>query len=118
MHIHNTQYWQLGLSASAVFLLCMFMVTTNPRNLTAVLLLVPPLLLFATVFGICRFVLSYSQRLDAGRARFYSLLLALGPVIITTLGSIGQLTVRDVLLSAVLLFGIAWYAARYRSLSA
>jgi FtsH-binding integral membrane protein len=96
---------------SAVFL-CLFIVSTDPRKLSAPLLLVPPVLLFVVLFGISFSVLSASTKVPKVKQKLISSALASAPVLLLLLASIGQLTGKDVVLSLLFIGGLTVYFSR------
>ena len=96
---------------SAIFL-CLFIFSTDPRKLSAPLLLVPPVLLFFVLFVFSLSVLSAFTGLPKAKQRLISGALASAPVLLLLLASLGQLTGKDTVLSLMLIGGLAVYFSR------
>jgi hypothetical protein len=82
--------------------LLLFLLTTNPSDLHIGWLLVPLVLLYLALYKTFRKLFERRGRIKASRSKVMSLLLAGVPILIMGLGSIGQLTGRDVLIIIVL----------------
>ena len=110
----NTFYRQkkLSLVLLSTILLCLFIMSTDPRKLSAPLLLVPPVLLFVTLFGLAVSVLSAFTEVPKAKQRLMSGVLASAPVLLLMLASLGQLTGKDAFLSVLFIGGLAVYFSR------
>ena len=110
----NKFYRQKKLSIallSAVFL-CLFIFGTDPRNLSAGLLLVPPVLLIVILFAVTYAFLSAFTEVPKPKQRLMSGAVATVPVLLLLLASLGQLTGKDTLLSLLFVGGLAAYFSR------
>jgi len=110
----NRLYRQKKLSIvllSAIFL-CLFIFSTDPRKLSAGLLLVPPVLLFAILFTLSLMFLSAFTNVPKAKQRITSGVIAIAPVLLMLLASLGQLTGKDTLLSLLFIGGLAAYFSR------
>ena len=110
----NKFYRQKKLSVvllGAIFL-CSFIFSTDPRKLSAPLLLVPPVLLFIVLFGLSYALLSAFTEVPKAKQRLMSGVLASAPVLLLLLASLGQLTGKDALLSLLFIGGLAIYFSR------
>jgi len=94
--------------------LCLFIFNTDPHELSAPYLLVPPAVVLLTLYMLSQAVIEGLLSVSAPKRRIMSLILALGPVTILLLASLGQLTPRDAVLSLLLVGGLAFYASRAR----
>ena len=103
---------KLWVALSGAILLCLFVVSTDPRKLSASLLLVPPVLLFVVLFGFALSLLSAFTEVPKVKQRLMSGVLASAPVLLLLLGSLGQLTGRDTILSLFFIGGLAVYFSR------
>ena len=74
--------------------LCLFIISTDPRKLSASLLLVPPVLLFIILFTLGLSLLSAFTEVPKAKQRLMSGVLASAPVLLLSLASLGQLTGR------------------------
>jgi len=92
--------------------LCLFVVSTDPRKLSAPLLLVPPVLLFIVLFGLALSVLSAFTEVPKAKQRLMSGVLASAPVLLLLLASLGQLTGKDAVLSILFIGGLAVYFSK------
>ena len=98
---------------SAIFL-CLFIFSTDPRNLSAGLLLVPPILLFVILFTLSYAVLAAFTSISKSKLRLMSGVVAMAPVLLLLLASLGQLTGKDTLLSLLFVGGLAGYFGKAR----
>lgn len=91
----------------------LFILFTNPQNLALPLLVLPVLLLFliiyVTVYLLFFKKLKRSKRLSKTRIYIISGIVALVPVLLIVLASIGQFTIRDIILATVIVVCISWY---------
>ena len=105
---------KLGLALSPAVLLLIFLFTTNPQALPAVLLLIPFVLLFSCVFSLVYWtsaLLSFG-RINGKRRLMLSFCLALLPTLLLLLQSINQLTARDILIFSLFIFILVMYIFR------
>ncbi len=101
----------LVVLCGTIFLL-LFIANTNPRELSAGYLLVPPLTVFLVFYNLAQIFLSAFTKMANSKKRLISLMFSLGPLAILLLASMGQLTSRDTILSIVLMIGLAFYFAK------
>ncbi len=92
--------------------LCLFMFGTDPRNLSTELLLVPPTLLFVILFALSQAFLGVFTEIPRLKKRLVSGAIAIAPVLLLLLASLGQLTGRDTVLSLLFVGGLAAYFSR------
>ena len=85
--------------------------STNPNKVPYFVLIFPFLLLFVSLFLFSSTILQW-QGIAKARSMRLSVLFAGIPLLLLVLQSIGQLTVRDVLTIAVLLFVSYFYVTR------
>lgn len=97
---------------STAFLL-FFLTGTNPNELSAIYLLVPPILVFVALYYLVNFILSSFIK-NSTRVNMISLVFAAGPMAILFIASMGQLTSRDTILTLCLMFGLSFYVYRAR----
>jgi hypothetical protein len=90
-----------------------YMFAANPGDLPLPLLVVPFLLFLVIFYLVARWLLaSFFSNLDRRTQKVAGLLLASLPVLLMVLQSIGQLSVRDLLIVFVLMAGLAFYLRR------
>lgn len=91
----------------------LFVFFTNPQNLPIPLLLMPIVLLFIIIyFTVYLFIMKKINRAKKiTRTRLYVIsgIITLIPVLIIVLASINQFTLRDIILSAVIIIISSWY---------
>lgn len=92
--------------------LCSILVGTDPRKLSAGFLLVPPILLFITLFAASLVLLQSFTDVPKPKQRITSAVIASAPVLLLLLASLGQLTGKDTLLSLLFIGGLAAYFSR------
>ncbi len=97
---------------SSFLVLGIFVLSTNPRDLSAALLLVLPLLVYLTVYSASRLTANYFFSTSKIRVHSVSAIIAAGPTLMVILGSLGQLGVQDILLACMLCAGLGWYLRR------
>jgi hypothetical protein len=87
-----------------------FLVLTNPQTLAPIVLIVPFILFFLSLFFAVIFVTTVITKTDQPTIKrksfLFSILLAGYPVMLLLLQSIGQLSLRDVI-TLTLLFGVS-----------
>ncbi len=91
----------------------LFIFFTNPDSLPIPFLILPVVLLFLIIFASVYFLItkkiSRSKRISKTRIYIISGVVALIPVLIIVLASINQFTLRDIMLSSVIVVCISWY---------
>lgn len=108
---------KVGLS-SLFFAACgvLFLLTTNPQNLSPILLIVPFVFFFLSLFLAIVLVtttMAKATRPALKRKSFlFSIILAIYPIMLLLLQSIGQLSFRDVVTLTLLLVISGLYIAR------
>lgn len=91
----------------------LFILLTNPENLPIPLLVVPFLLLYATLYMSARLSMKYLvPNLTKGRTRLIATLIASLPTLLLVLASIKQLTIRDTAIVVGLLVFLVFYLRR------
>jgi 4-amino-4-deoxy-L-arabinose transferase-like glycosyltransferase len=99
----------------------LFIFFTNPQNLPIPLLIMPVALLFAIIFVTVHLIITRkikrSQVMSRTRLLIISGVIAIVPVILIVLASIGQFTLRDIILASVIVIIIAWYLLKVDFLS-
>ena len=100
---------KLYIALLGVIFLCLFIFSTNPRNLSAPLLLVPPILLFGILFTVTYALISAFTDVPKAKQRVMSGVVAIAPVVLLLFASLGQLTGRDTVLSLLFVGGLAAY---------
>lgn len=88
------------------------MLNTNPRELSAPYLLVPPLLVFLILYLLASMILEMYTSLPTQKRKIVSGVAAAGPLMLLLLASLGQLTPRDSILSLLFIAGLAAYSSR------
>jgi hypothetical protein len=105
----------LGSTAFAIFGM-FFLFTTDPQELSPILLIVPFVLFFLSLFLAVVFITTVMVKEatpSLSRKSFmFSLVLAAYPVMLLLLQSIGQLSLRDVVTLTLLLVISGFYIAR------
>ena len=87
----------------------LFFMNTNPESLPLILLIIPFLYLFGVVYLTVLFV---CRLLQVRSAVFVALVVAIFGVLLFVLGSLHQLTLRDVIISLALTGLLTWYVVR------
>lgn len=100
----------LGVTATT-----MFIVFTNPNSLPAVFLLVLPALIFATTYWISEFMVDLFVEQPSKNSRLLSGVIAVAPMLVVVLGSVGQLGLQDITLALLLAGGLSWYLKRLQT---
>lgn len=103
---------KLYIALLGAIFLCLFIFNTDPRNLSASLLLVPPIVLFGVLYIVVYAVLRAYVDVPRSKQRVMSGVIAAAPVILLLFASLGQLTGKDTLLSLLLVGGLAAYFSR------
>ena len=97
-----------GVSSSILLLL---LLTTDPQKLPSMVLVVPFVLLYIAVASVLSFLLGLFGVSTRARLRF-GLLAAAIPLLLLVLQSLGQLTLRDVLVILALFIVAYFYISR------
>ncbi len=96
---------------STIFL-SLFVLNTDPRELSAPYLLVPPLFIFLILYMFTYMILQAYTTLSRQKQKVVSGIVASGPMVLLLLASLGQLTPRDMVLSLLFIGGLALYSSR------
>lgn len=108
--ILNTNSKKLAAVVLACAALLVLFIATNPEDLPLVLLTLPFLLLFLSLFLSLEILLSsLMPKINAKSKRWLAVILAGLPVLLVLLQSIGQLSVRDLLLVIALVSALIFY---------
>jgi len=108
---------ELLIALLGAIFLCLFFSSTDPHNLSAGLLLVPPVLIFIILFALSKYVLKSLTEMSRKRLRLSAGVVAITPVLLLLFSSLGQLSLRDVVLILCLVFGLSAYLSRASMLS-
>jgi hypothetical protein len=87
----------------------LFFMNTNPERLPLLLLIVPFIYIFAVLYLTILFV---CRLLAVKSAAFVSLVISIFGVLLFVLGSLHQLTLRDLIISVALTCLLTWYVIR------
>jgi hypothetical protein len=91
----------------------LFLFFTNPQNLPLPLLIVPIVLLFlifyVTIYYLILKGFNKSRIISKTRLFIITAIVAMVPVLLIVLASIRQFTLRDIILSTVIVICISWY---------
>ena len=91
----------------------LFLLLTNPQNLPLPLLIMPVVLLFVIIYTTVYLAIfkKYKRLNKLSKTRIYVIsgISALIPVLLIVLASIGQFTLRDIVLALVIVVCISWY---------
>ena len=92
-----------------------FMLFTNPRTMSALWLLVLPILTFINSFYIAKLVLKFFTGYNEVKIKTVSAVLAAGPALVIVLGSLGSIGLQDIVLAFLFVSGLSWYLRRYQT---
>jgi drug/metabolite transporter (DMT)-like permease len=91
----------------------LFIFFTNPQSLPLPLVILPVFLLFlifySTVYLLINKRIKRANKLSRTRLILISAIIAVVPVLLIVLASIQQFTLRDIILSAIIVISISWY---------
>lgn len=87
----------------------LFFATTNPNELPLIMLVVPFLYLFAVFYMT---ILLFCRLLAIKSAVLISVVISIFAVLLLVLGSLHQLTIRDMVISLALTVLLSWYVMR------
>lgn len=96
--------------ATTLCLLLVLFVTTSPETIPSFMLIVPFILIYVALVAVLTLALMY--KFSGRHALRRALVIAIMPVFILVLQSIGQLTIRDVLTVTILLAVGYFYVSR------
>jgi hypothetical protein len=106
-----TMHSTLKLTGVSSIILLLLLLTTDPQKLPSIALVVPFVLLFISLASGFGFLVGLFGVSKKSRLRF-GLLAGAVPVILLVLGSLGQLTLRDVLVILALFVVAYFYMSR------
>jgi hypothetical protein len=101
-----------ALASAGAFLILSFIFITNPQQLSAMYLLVLPILVAITSYRLTKLFIEIFTNWHLNKIRQVSLILASGPTLMIILGSLHQLGLQDVILSLLFACGFGWYLRR------
>ena len=111
MHLTNKKKQLAAVLSSAVFL-CFYVFSTDPQKLAVPFLLVPPLAVFLFCLLLLRFTLGFFMGLRGGNIKAITIALSALPALLMMLAAVGQLGLKDVILTIMFISGLAWYFER------
>lgn len=100
---------QTVTSISGVMLVFLLVITTNPANASAFAILLLPLLVAVTVYSSVRSALLLFSNMTDQRQAYASMLASAGSIVLVALGSLRQLSLQDMLFTALLIGGLVFY---------
>lgn len=89
--------------------------TTDPASLSVVLLLLLPVLVGAVSYLATRLSLKIFTDFSEDLSRALCIAVAVGATLVVALGSLGQLGIQDIVLTAILTFAAGFYLKRLRA---
>jgi hypothetical protein len=95
----------------------LFIVSTNPQEISAFMLLLLPVLVAFASYKIIKLFIEIFTEWSLLRARQISAILASGVTLIVLLSSLHQLGLQDFILSILLILGFSWYLRRLNPLA-
>lgn len=98
--------------SATLFITILFMLATNPREISVQLLLVLPVLVGLLSYYFIKIVTGLFTDMESERRQRLSFVLATGPTIMIVLGSLHQLGIQDVALASLFVAGLGWYLRR------
>lgn len=102
----------LGLAAAGILSILLFITLTNPAKLSAVFLLVFPVMVAGTCAIIIKMTLTFFTSWKKEAIKIVSSVTSVGLLLIVLLGSLGQLGFQDMLLAFLLVAGLVFYLKR------
>lgn len=111
MHLTNKTKQLAAVLSSTVFL-CVYIFSTNPQKLAAPFLLIPPVAVFAVCLLALRFILSFFTGISSINTKVITIALSALPALLMMLAAMGQLGLRDVILTVLFISGLSWYFER------
>jgi hypothetical protein len=111
--LNYKKFKRIVLLVALYLSLPLFLFLSNPQSLPLPLLILPVVLLFLIVYTTIYIILlkrlKFSKRISKTRLILISAIIALVPVLLIVLASIQQFTLRDIILSTVIVVCISWY---------
>jgi hypothetical protein len=111
MHLTNKTKQLVAVLSSTVFL-CVYIFSTNPQKLAAPLLLIPPIAVFVVCLLLLRFVFGFFTSVSNINLKVITFAFSALPALLMMLAAMGQLGLRDVVLTILFITGLAWYFER------
>jgi len=102
----------ISILAAGITLIMLFIISTNPSNLSITFLLAFPVLVAVTGFVAAKLFLQAFTSMNDAMIRTICVVVASGILLLLFLGSLGQLGVQDVLLAILLISGLVFYLKR------
>jgi hypothetical protein len=113
MQQHHLNRAHQVLSGSVVMVLIILFLSTDPTRVSIALLIVPLLLVLVLAFEATRaLILLMKPDMPLHKRRSISVVSGIGAVMLLSLASLNQLTIKDVALSTLLILGVTWYFGR------
>jgi hypothetical protein len=110
----NPRYRPILIATLGFILLVCLLVLTDPSKSPLIILLLPFILLFLVLYNGLIFILPLLMptNFTSRHGKTIAIIVGFEPVLLLLLASINQLTLRDGVLSFVLICGFAWYLSR------
>jgi hypothetical protein len=118
MEIQNNTIYKRDMvwSIASALLIVLFILTTNPQNLSVLFLLLFPILVAIASYRFVKLGLELFTSWEDFRVKLYGLVSSVGVTLIVILSSLHQLSLQDFVLSILLVAGFGWYMKRLRSI--
>jgi hypothetical protein len=119
MEINTTHPFKkdAALAFIGILSVVLFIVSTNPQEISAFMLLLLPVLVAFASYKIIKLFIEIFTEWSLLRARQISAILASGVTLIVLLSSLHQLGLQDFILSILLILGFSWYLRRLNPLA-
>lgn len=102
------------LSIGSVLGCMLFLFFTSPANLPVFFLLIIPVLFAVFCVGVSRIIGLVFFEYSGAAIRRISIVIGAGALLLSLLGSLGQLGFQDVLLASALITGVVFYLRRFQ----
>ncbi len=103
---------KISLVVASYILAGFYFMTVNPENLSLVFILIPFLIIFGLFFLSIGLFLDIFTKSSKKQKRLIAFVSSFIPTLLLVIQSITQLTIRDVILSSLILVIIIWYYKR------
>ncbi len=103
---------RIFLIAVSYLLSFIYFMVVNPEKLTIIFILVPFIIIFINLYLTINLLLEIFLNISKTQRRIITLVSSLMPTLLLTIQSITQLTIRDIVLSLMIMGLIVWYSLR------
>lgn len=106
---------RLAVLLSSYLLAILYFSAVNPENLSVLFILIPFIIIFGLLYITISLLLDLFLIIPKKQKHIITLVSSLMPTLLLIIQSITQLTIRDIILSLMIMIIIVWYSMKLKS---